>query len=230
MEVFLVKRMLPLWAVLALLVGGLNARAQDNIDFNSTGGGTISYAGGANPLMGANIPESTVKGEGTAAHNGVQLTITGGTLNFHTGLFSGTSSTILGPAWNFAQGGSMMITGGVPALGIASGSTLLSGTLVGGSVVDVGGGTFKVTIDVATDPINSTIASYFGEPTGASILLVFGFSATGAPPGSFTSGQVFSGDVTTSPVPEPSAVVMLLSGLPLLVGIGWLRCRRGQKA
>src|SRR5262249_29606218 len=81
---------------------------------------SISYAGGTNPLVGANVNASSVVGVGTPANDGTVLTISSGRLNFTTGNFSSFSSN----TWTFSGGGSISLTGGIASLGIPNGSTL----------------------------------------------------------------------------------------------------------
>ena len=130
--------------VLALLAIALSpsgwAQAQ-MIDF-STGPaatGTISYAGGSAPLVGANITETQVAGKSTPINNLVILAISNGVLSFATGASNGS--------WSWGPGGSISITGTVPAQGTFGGTsgTLLSGTLVS-AVVSPSSGSFLVSI------------------------------------------------------------------------------------
>jgi hypothetical protein len=228
MGVFYMNRWIKILMALLLgvaIFGSPAAARADLIDFSGVGGGTTSYAGGAAPLVGSNLTISSVTGVMTAAHQGQALTISGGLFNFTTGSFASSTST----TWVFSAGGSFSITGTIPAqsgFGGTSG-TLLSGTLVSATVIDLGMGNFKADVGVASDPINSALAAYYGEPasptvTGFTVL----FQASGSSPSAFTSSAIASTDVGVTPVPEPGTIVLALTGLPLL-GIGkWLRRRR----
>jgi hypothetical protein len=74
--------------------------------------------------------------------------------------------------------------------------------------------------------VNPTLAAYFGESSASAWNGNFNisFAASGAPPSTFASTQVFSGDVVTSvPVPEPASAALLLLGL---LGIALLALNR----
>ena len=149
-----------------------------------------------------------------------------GTLNFSTGNYSSspTSNEI-----DFNSGGSITITGGVAALGIALGTTLLSGSFTGDTFVkslgtndlDVQGGAF---INV----VNPTLAAYFGLPVGSTVYsggLATLFEAPTNANGGFASVDLSSGSVSTAPVPEPAtfAVFAIMAGGGLLYA---RRCAR----
>ena len=87
-------------------------------------GGTVSYAGGAAPLIGTGINVSSVVDKDTA---NPAIPVTDGVLSFTTGPLTGFTPT----EWDFGGGASssIKITGAVPAAGITDPNTvLLSGT------------------------------------------------------------------------------------------------------
>ncbi len=212
------KMIFTLAAGLALL-GGNAARAQPTLEFTvpaNNPGASISYAGGATDLVGTGITITQVQGLDTPMSNLVIEAITSGAMNFTSGAFTGNVGT---SEWVFGAGpaGGLTITGGISSLGLANGSTLLSGTIKSASVV-ASGSTFKVGISVFLNTVNSTLASYYGLQggSGASWTGIYniGFNATGSAPSSFSSSSVGSGTVDTNPiVPEPSSLV--IAGLAL---------------
>jgi len=156
------KMILGLVAALGgMLVGTGTARAAAVLDFQlgGTGGGTISYAGGAAPLVGANIPVGIVSATGTPLNDGVSLNITGlcggrACLNFTTGNLVSTAGSQL----TFGSGTAFTITGAIPAQGTFAGlasTTLLSAVSFDAFVFDTGRLSF--TIPNGTDTKNATL-------------------------------------------------------------------------
>ncbi len=174
--------------------------------------GSISYAGGANPLVGARIDVDQVVGLGTPLNNLVTVPLTNFFLNFSSGNFTGSDPT----HWNFGPGGTISISDGI--------TTLLTGTFSNAIVTDIGG-TFRVAIGGFTDFKNPILTNFYGLPANIPYIGNFNisFNALGDVPNPFTSTQVLSGDVTNSPVPEPATMFLLGSGL---VGIGVYARRR----
>ncbi len=228
-------RFLSIFAILisfVLCFAPAGAQADAILDFaiQPPTGGSISYAGGAAPLTGKNITIVSVTGLGTPANDEVTLPITSGLLNFATGNLSGFDPQ----GWFFNGGGSLTITGAVPAIGIDNTSTPLvfNGII---SSVDVYklGTTYRVAIGAFVDDKNATLADFFGIPSGAVWTGNFNisFEALGTPPSGFTSRKVLSGDVVNhdTPVPEPSA--LLLVGCGVLGVLGFRnRIKAGENA
>lgn len=220
--------------VLALALLGTTAFA-DSLDFNIAGPatGTISYNGTGGPLVGSGISVNTVTGVSTAANSSTALSIVGGLLGWTTGPLTGTTSS----TWSFGggAGSSLTLTGGITSLGIASGTTLLSGYWGTASVTSLGNN-FNIAGATFFDYVNPTLAAYFGEPSASAWNGNFNisFAASGAPPAGFASNQVYSGDLVTSvPVSEPASAVLLLLGLfgiAVLVGRSELVVRSSASA
>jgi hypothetical protein len=219
-----------------------------SFDLNPQGGtGRISYTAGAagaagNGLVGSNLGLLDVKGVGTPLHNGQSLSVSQGTVNFFTGPFAGTgtitpslssasSSSTAAKEWDFAPGGTLTVTGGIAALGIAPGTPLLTGRFTDTTFVSpvLGSPDLKVQAGALMTLVNYPLASYLGLPVGSTVSYVGGistfFAATGTAPGSFSSDGYTSGYVTTTPVPEPGALAVFT--LAVGGGLAWLR--RGRR-
>jgi hypothetical protein len=180
--------------------------------------GTISYAGGAAPLIGAGIDVDSIVGLDTPLNADAPILCDSCSLEFTTGGSTG--------GWNFSNGGTIDIIGGVADAGIAGDSTLLSGSFNSASVTDIGGGIFNFKIAGASflDIKHPDLLAYFGLPEGSyqgglniSFNTIGGIPNTGE---AFTSDTLFSGDVINSPVvPVPAAVWLFGSGLLGLIGV-----------
>ena len=208
------KRMVVGFLVLVLSLIGTAAFA-DSLDFNIAPptSGSISYNGSGAPLVGSGISVDTVTGLSTVANNGTTLSISGGLLGWVTGPLTGTTAT----SWSFGGGAgtSLTLTGGIASLGIASGTTLLSGYWGTATVTSIGNN-FDIAGASFFDFVNPVLAAYFGEPSASAWNGNFNISffAAGTPPSGFASSQVLSGDVvTTAPVPEPASAALLVLGL-----------------
>lgn len=196
-----------------------------NMDASHPAGASISYAGGAAPLVGVNIEVDSVLGVQTPLNQGATLVCTGCTLTFTTGNFTGVTGTNV---YNFGGGGSISLDGTIAAAGINS-ANIFTGSFNNAQVV-VSGSTFLVNIASFIDTKNRALLEYFGLPVGelyaGNMNLSFTSATAVVAPGAFTSNQVLSGDVTNT-VPEPASVLLLGSGL---AGIGLWGMKRRKSA
>lgn len=220
------------WAVLRLTLVALlvtvvsvSPATAAIIDFAGPGGGggTVAFAGGVvSPLVGTGIAISSLGGVGTPANTITGIPVTGGVLNFTTGAFMGTDA--LG-FLQFAPGGSLTLTGGVAAAGIAAGSTLISALNVAAAFhPNIGvfpGSSMSLTIPGGADTKNPNLLTFFGFALGTP----FQFTGTVSGPSvivgpSGFSEVVVSTDIMNTAVPEPSTMLLLGTGVVgLVVGI-----------
>lgn len=199
----------------------------DFFDFAIEGpqtGASISYAGGANSLVGQGIIVTSVTAyyrDGTSA----EKAIGGGILSFTTGAFTGFSSSAGVSQWTFDAGNSsIMLTGNVDGV---TGNNLMWGDAVQGVVVKLLPGDNKIAVVNLTfqDNKNSELLGIFGFPEGnyegnlnLSFRLKFTPSTTDDPL-AFMSSPVNTGNIVNTPVPIPGAAWLLGAGLIGLVGI-----------
>ena len=215
-------------AILSVAIaGGLTAaHAIPTIDYGLVAptSGSLSYAGGAAPLVGTNINVDNVTGLQTPLNDGVTLSCSGCLLNFATGAL--TSS------WNWGGPGSISLDGAILGAGIASSTNLFSGTFASASVVTLSGVTVvALTNFFATNNVNVT--NFFGLPSGpgyvGNINLSFQVPSETVTGGAFNTvngGQLLSGDVAIN-TPEPTSILLLGSGL---TGIGLFNRKRQKTA
>jgi hypothetical protein len=186
----------------------------------TTGGGQISYSGGANPLVGSNILISSISaGSNTVTCNGCVL-------NFTTGSF--LNQTTLGSTrtWTFDGGpqqpGQFTITGKVKAAGITTRTTLLSGYFTSPTLSLTGIlGTvprYRMFTGSLVDVNNSALIDYF---LGAGYSAANGHTFSGSYTQNFVdnltrpsqipilSDSLLSGTVgNDQPVPEPASILL----------------------
>ena len=218
-------------AVLALLVTVAGSAAQAaSLQFNLTAAqttGTVSYAGGTNPLVGTAIGIADIIGLGTSANDGITATCSNCQLSFMTGNYTGFA----GDTWDFDPDGSVSIVGGVDfpdaTPDITDGTTLLSGSFTTAQLHDHSifePGEFHLHLDAATftDTKNSAMTDFYGLPGGQYIggmTITFQTSTGITPETAFTSDILNSGSVVNQPVPIPAAVWLFGSGLLGLIGV-----------
>ena len=214
------RLLVAVYASICVLFFPAIAQASTVLDFGITAPttGTLSYAGGAAPLIGSGIDVDDVVGLNTPSNNNVLSICASCTLGFETGASTG--------GWNYGAGGIITITGGIDfpdaTPDIATGTTLLQGTFNSANVVDVGNGNFEFQIvgGSFTDTKQPDLLAFYGLPdVNYNGGLNISFSTTANMGNQFTSNTIFSGDVINQPVPIPAAVWLFGSGLLGLVGI-----------
>jgi hypothetical protein len=160
--------------ILVSLAAALVMSASTTLTFSDTTGvnmlGTVSYGGGANPLVGTAISlgELIVSGaplnngtyalEGAIACGNLVGNGTCGSLDFATGAGQ-QAGTVAGLSNNFAGGGSMTIVGTLTNL--LGTTTIASGTLATGSFSSANA-TQASTSGVGLDTKNATMLAFFG--------------------------------------------------------------------
>lgn len=217
-----------LHALCMITLGGLlaaNAQAA-SLDFNvaapTPAVGSIIYNPAVDPaLIGNAIEVDTVAGLDTLSHNGVVSTCSSCLLSFNTGAFTGYDAGT--QTWSFSGGGTINIIGGVdfPDLAapddIPAGTTLLTGTFNNAMVVQLSSGAFDFRIagGAFTDTKDVQLLSYYSLPQAALYQGGFNlsFQADALADNGFSSTAVVSGNILNSPVPLPSALLLLLSAL-----------------
>jgi hypothetical protein len=187
------------------------------IDF---GTGTVGSGGSlvisGSTVTGTNIPLGVMNF--TDPLGNVTVYATSGTATSS----SGTLAAALNFNWNGTTG-NITVTGGVPALGVPNGTTLLTGTF---STFNINSTGFLGAVSGSgLDTKSPLLLAALGVPVNTPFTF-FGFSIGGPKSGVANTYTPTSTDVANSSVPEPGA--MLLLGT-VLVGITYGLRRRSSK-
>ena len=193
--------------VIALgLLSATGAKAATIIDFGSnSSGGTVTVTGGN--LAGANIPVDVFQVIGAPQNNGVYDT-TGAAVNGEPG-DDGTSAALsfnTDPLNNFIK-----IIGGIPAFGIANGTTLLSGTITAFQIIQ-NQALIILSNAIGIDTKDASLLRHIGLAANTPFEL-FGFSIAFTTQPGGTTGVPFSTDISNTATPEPGSLLLLGSGL-----------------
>jgi hypothetical protein len=210
------------WLVLTVLILLPSvASALPSLVFDTTpggAGGTLTYDGAGGPAVGTGIQFVNIVGVDTPLNSGVVLACVGCLLDFTTG-----SNTLEGPPqYTWAGGGSFVLTGDVPALGLDD-AVLLAGTFTETPNLPglVSGDSSGLFLAIGTDTKHAELAGFYGVgPTD------WAFANTEIALGTFTLGAegAFSAipnqaDLINAAVPEPATLLLLGGGLLGLMGL-----------
>jgi len=189
--------------------------------------GSVTYAGGAAPLVGSDITFDRLYGFLTPAHAGLGdfLDVVNGRLDFQTGPFVSFNPLT---GYSFAGGGQLTFRGSVPSLGVPD-QVLAGGTFL--EAFFLAGVPGFIVRPQGVDMKHPAITGYFGlDPLtlfnlGGLITTDLTFTAGGAFSTNATTLDLPNTPTTTASVPEPASLVLLITGGFVLLMGGNLRAR-----
>jgi len=201
----------PVWAGTLQFTGdNLNGQGLLNLNPTQNGGNgilTIAAGNGGNGALITALLNDLGICAGSCGITAGYLTLTSGTEASQT-IIPGVLA-----AYTFNAGGSVHIIGGVPSLGLANGSTLLTGTFMPGAGITIFGqsGSFQGGINLNSIVLNPAFGKFEFQ---AGHVNEFGFSIDG---GACLNGGVCTGTISQSTVqftvPEPATLSVLGIGL-----------------
>jgi len=190
-------------------------------------GGTLTYDGAGGPAVGTNIQFVDLVGVDSPLNANVVLSCVDCFLNFTTG-----ANTLEGPPqYTWGGGGSFVLTGDVPALGLDD-AVLLSGSFTGTPNTPglAAGETSALFVALGIDTKNETLAGFYGfSPDNwafANTEIALGTFSPGAD-GAFTAIPNQADLINVQPVPEPGTLMLVGTGI---MGLGAAIRRKCQKA
>jgi hypothetical protein len=214
-------------AVALLVLPGLAGAAPALLTFDNPtqDGGVALYSGAGGALTASDVVFQQVIGVGTPLNDGVELFCY--PVNCLLDFTTGSNLTEGPPAYTFAGGGSLTLTGGLNTAADGSGlqvspaGTLLAhdGAFRDPSLVLGGGGSSLLFVGVGSDLKDVTLTDFYGV-TGSS----FDFANTELslanasfdPVSHAFSAQVTDADFANAAVPEPGTLLLFGSMLTLV--------------
>lgn len=209
------RQRLIAWCCAALLTMTplVSARAMSIIDFGLVAptSGTITYLGGAAPLVGTGIQVDTILGLETSLNNLTTRNLLGGVLNFTTGPFAGFSGANL----TFGGGGFITLVGGVDldndgVLGtgdIPYGSALVTGVPTGAQWSKLSS-SFSIAELSFASTVNPDLLAFYGMSNsvfvGSLNLMTLG-------------SHPLSGDLAMIPMGEPAIAFLFAFAVAILL-------------
>jgi len=201
----------PVWAG-TVTFGGTAPSGQGMLNFTPGLGHTLSIgagSGGLGALVSDMFISTYVCGGECAVTNGYLTLTTGAETSGFTG--GGTF------AYAFAKGGTLSIIGGMPFLGIANGTTLLSFSFLPGASFtgSITTGIFAGSADLTTLLLNAQLASNLGKITytgGSNDEITISLNNVCQSGGKCT-GPILSDSTGLEFIPEPATLSVMGVGL-----------------